>query len=157
MSYQILVLVAVHAIVIAAAPTEVQEHGIKSLVNIGKVGSKSYFIDNTLRTWEQAKAFCESSGLYMSTIKDSGQADFLKGKIGISGFQGVYFLGARDAQIARALSWYNTYNAPESFSGLGWKNHIPSFQLCGTFNAVASDKHQGINFCAEKHLTLCQN
>ncbi|ODM92036.1 P-selectin [Orchesella cincta] len=111
---------------------EASEDGV-NLVNLGNVEGKSYFAGTSQMNWMIARDLCRNSGMELATITTQAQVDFLKSKYNSTTFSGYYWIGARDSQSFRALSWDSTDTEIETLFGIKYRHFAAKYQICAAY------------------------
>jgi len=132
-----------------------------SLVNLGEVGGKSFFIEpNLTMNWTDTKTYCESNNLKMVSIETKDEADFLVRTLRPYGI--MWFYSALHESISPIMmEWDESRSQPDtSFLGRwGWWNVARDYQYCGMFRAqdVFPDLYFYVVRCDYAAFVACQS
>ncbi len=91
----------------------------KIRINSLEYNGHRYAVFNTVKTWEEAKALCESWGGHLATITDANEQNFVAEMVNKSGAS--CWLGASDAETEGVWKWVTG----EEFSYTNWNTNQP--------------------------------
>ncbi|CAL8068783.1 unnamed protein product [Orchesella dallaii] len=129
---------------------------------LGTVDNRTFVTTyaNTLVTWNEAKAYCETRGWSMAKITSNAQADLLKSVYNPVNFNGWYWIGAQFDETTKQFMWTKTGEKVESFMPLHiltWSDEDDD-KDCLCYSSINHKK--GYNFrchCQQEHFILCES
>ncbi|ODM89868.1 C-type lectin domain family 4 member F [Orchesella cincta] len=118
-----------------AAPTNITGDISAELVYLGFVDGKNYFTYEMDQSWFEARTLCQDDGLILASITSDAQLAFLKSQTVHAKIWGhEHWIGARDAQLPRALSYDDTGMEPPTLTGIEWIYRGDDYSTCGAYN-----------------------
>ncbi|ODM90826.1 C-type lectin domain family 4 member F [Orchesella cincta] len=110
----------------------------QTLFYLGIINNKHLFADNELRSWHEARDYCESLGMELAVINTDTEVAFL-----MDNYHGTEFS-------------LHHWIAPVGLRNIPWRNMIDGTDICNAFYAGVNDDEFRIGLCEWGWRTLCQ-